>query len=397
MMRTVGIALKDVRALPLRNALTALSMLLGVLVIASISAADQLVVGAVVAQHEQDAGREATYELFLPGVSAGSDEAAVLLGGVRDRLRETDATTILVRDDTLTLRGDAGPGTTISTSWIDGDLHGVYRRPVIAGAWGTASSTTVPVVALNERAADRLGTRSVPTTLMWTVPSGTARTVVVTAVVADGKDEAQAYARLTDDAPFGPGTAGAGGAGPGDARLLISSAGTPESLVRQVVTDSAVHAGLGEVPEVRRVDTVARTRDTVELVGLAFLVCALVSLAVAVVGILNVGLASVTERARELVVRRALGARRRDLVAQVLGSALVVSASVAALAVGAVLVAVYLVAPRFTSGAVIADPVEMPWAAVVNGTLAALLTGVVGSLAPAIKACRLPVADALRA
>lgn len=392
MIRTVTIAAKDLRALPLRNLLTALSMLLGVLAIASISAADQLVVSAVIAQHEQSDGREATYELVLPSLPTSAERTDRLLDGVRDRLRETDAAVALVANEIVPLRTTNGRSGSVAMSWIEGDLQGSYRRPVVTGEWSSDPSSTAPAVALNERGADQLGIAVVPVTMQWSVSPETAQTVVVTGILADGKDEAQAYGNLEDSLHFR-----AAGSVPSDARLLITTPTVPQATLRQVVVDAAAYAGVATTAELRRVDTVAQTRATVSLVGTAFLVCALVALAVAVVGILNVGLASVTERSRELVIRRALGARRRDLLTQVLGSALAVSLVVATVSVGLVLTAVFVVVPWLSPGKILADSVSMPWAAVANGTLAALLTGVAGSIAPAVKACRLPVADALRA
>ncbi|MEP7762549.1 ABC transporter permease [Sanguibacter sp. 25GB23B1] len=392
MIRTVTIASKDVGALPLRNLLTAVSMLLGVLAIASISAADQLVVSAVIAQHEQADGREATYEVVVPVTSSTFESADRLLDGVRDRLSETSAASALVVNELVMLHTADGRSGSVAMSWIEGDLQSIYRRPVRIGAWISAPSATAPAVALNDRAASQLGIDRVPTTLQWPASPGTMQTIVVTGILADGKSEPQAYGNLEDALSFRVASSV-----PTDVRLLITTASVPEVLLQTVLTDAAVYANITTSSELHRIDTVAQTRATVSLVGAAFLVCALVALSVAVVGILNVGLASVTERARELVIRRALGARRRDLLAQVLGSALAVSLTVALVSIGVVLAAVFVVLPRVSPDAIIADPVTMPWAAVVNGVLAALLTGVAGSIAPAVKACRLPVADALRA
>jgi putative ABC transport system permease protein len=61
---------------------------------------------------------------------------------------------------------------------------------------------------------------------------------------------------------------------------------------------------------------------------------ALISLLVGAIGIANIMLATVTERTREIGVRRALGARRRDIMAQFLTETTVISTLGGLLGVG---------------------------------------------------------------
>jgi ABC-type antimicrobial peptide transport system permease subunit len=392
-VRTLLTALRDLRASPLRNLLTALSMLVGVLAVVAVSAADQLVVGAVVAEEEQQHGRSATYETSLPGGRDALDRAQRLTESVRRSVDRTDVAVTLVVDEQVVLRGDPGAPTPVALTWVDGSLQSTYRRPAVVGTWPALDSTTAPAFALNAKAAAELGVVAVPAVVRWDVAIERVQSITVTAVLADGRDEATAYASL----PLSAGLRG-GGATPDTApRLLVTSPSVPLGVLQQVVTDAAARSGTTEPLEMRRVDTVADTRQTVATARAALLLCGITALAVAVLGILNVGLATVKERSRELVVRRALGARRRDVVAQVIGAASAVSLVVAVLAVSVVLVAVVAVVPRTVADGAITDPVTVPWSAVRDGIVAALLTGFVGALAPALSASRLPVADALRA
>jgi putative ABC transport system permease protein len=61
---------------------------------------------------------------------------------------------------------------------------------------------------------------------------------------------------------------------------------------------------------------------------------AFISLLVGGIGILNVMLATVTERTREIGVRRALGAKRRHIVAQFLVETIVLAGSGGVLGIG---------------------------------------------------------------
>jgi putative ABC transport system permease protein len=114
---------------------------------------------------------------------------------------------------------------------------------------------------------------------------------------------------------------------------------------------------------------------------------AVVSLVVGGIGIMNVMLVSVTERTREIGVRLAVGARQRDIVAQFLVEAMLLSAASGVLGIALGTLAIPLAA-ALNQGMALLDPVSIPLAFGV-----ALLTGVAFGLYPAVRASRLdPVA-----
>jgi putative ABC transport system permease protein len=117
---------------------------------------------------------------------------------------------------------------------------------------------------------------------------------------------------------------------------------------------------------------------------------AAVSLVVGGIGIMNVMLVSVTERMREIGVRRAVGARRIDIVLQFLMEALLLSSisGIFGVALGAILIPA---AASLHEGIALLDPQSIPLSFGV-----ALFTGVVFGLYPAIHASRLDPIVALR-
>jgi putative ABC transport system permease protein len=141
---------------------------------------------------------------------------------------------------------------------------------------------------------------------------------------------------------------------------------------------------------IRKQDEMVQTLDQQASVLTALLaVAASISLIVGGIGISNIMLVSVTERTREIGVRRAMGATRRDILWQFLTETLVLSVFGGVLGVGFALAAVAIL-----------GRLEVP--AVVEGWAVALglgFSGLVGILAgflPALKAARLIVIDALR-
>jgi putative ABC transport system permease protein len=117
---------------------------------------------------------------------------------------------------------------------------------------------------------------------------------------------------------------------------------------------------------------------------------AAVSLIVGGIGIMNVMLVSVSERTREIGVRLAVGARGRDIVAQFLAEAALLSAVGGGLGVAVGVLAIPLAA-TLTDGAALLTPWSLPLALGV-----ALLVGLVFGIYPAVRAARLDPIQALR-
>jgi putative ABC transport system permease protein len=116
-----------------------------------------------------------------------------------------------------------------------------------------------------------------------------------------------------------------------------------------------------------------------------------VSLLVGGIGIMNVMLVSVTERTREIGLRKAVGARRRDILFQFLTEAVVLSTAGGLVGVGIAYAVTYLAAlhPDMVN-------VSIPFWAVFVGVGFSSLVGVVFGLLPAFKAAILQPIDALR-
>jgi putative ABC transport system permease protein len=115
-----------------------------------------------------------------------------------------------------------------------------------------------------------------------------------------------------------------------------------------------------------------------------------VSLLVGGIGIMNIMLVSVTERTREIGVRMAVGARRRDILAQFLTEALALSLAGGVIGVGLGLFLAEQLASRFQWPLLVRPDV------IAVAVVFSALVGVGFGLYPARKASRLDPIDALR-
>ena len=115
-----------------------------------------------------------------------------------------------------------------------------------------------------------------------------------------------------------------------------------------------------------------------------------ISLLVGGIGIMNIMLATVSERTREIGIRRALGARQRDITTQFLIETTVMSGSG-----GLIGVIVGIIVPPVIAHYSGMPAVIHPWSPILAFTIA-LATGLVFGTYPALRAARMDPVEALR-
>lgn len=152
-----------------------------------------------------------------------------------------------------------------------------------------------------------------------------------------------------------------------------------------------VAANEPDTVSIRNLSEIAATRDaSARTLSLLLAAVAAVSLLVGGIGVMNIMLVSVTERTREIGLRLAVGARRRDILRQFLLEAVLL-----ALLGGAVGVLVGIGLAHTLAG-VAGWPVLIQWDAVALAVTVSALTGLFFGYYPARRAASLDPITALR-
>ncbi|MEC3981165.1 ABC transporter permease [Amycolatopsis sp. H20-H5] len=159
--------------------------------------------------------------------------------------------------------------------------------------------------------------------------------------------------------------------------------------VRQVLAQTLSPSAANEVEVRRPSDALAAQKITEDTYSALFLGLGGVALLVGGVGVANTMVISVLERRREIGLRRALGATKRQIRGQFLAESVLLSGlgGLAGVLVGVLVTAAYALSQGW--------PAVLPVGALLGGVGVAALVGAVAGAYPAMRAARLPPTQAL--
>lgn len=395
---------KDLRLSPLRTFLTGFSMFVGIVAVILSVLSGTVGRTYLEATNEQLYGRDPTVYSQVQNLA---DSSYSKLEELNDQLvrKFPDCAFTLVPDtyykvglepkvptnresDVAALRKalDAGG---VETLFISPSYNKVFNLPMTAGRWLNNDENARFEIVVN-KAAQSIAQN--PKAAVLSNDSMMATThIPVVGIVNDGIDQPRAYLNAITAAYYLQDSWEA-------SQLTVylwNARGASAEAITTGIADAITDTTGGDVSSISSSQPSSAFDTVAAAIQIAFAMSAALLLFVASIGLVNIGLASLEQRSRELLIRRALGATRASVVVLVLGGSLLLAIIVSILAIVLAMAVVYSL-PYFLPYDTPIAPPQFPFAAAYISIAAGLLTATVGSLVPAIRAAKLQPALALR-
>jgi putative ABC transport system permease protein len=346
-----------------------------------VSVSSHIGTDALVAHSEQVSGRPVTMQAGLPTQGWSRERIAGIAQSIGDwRLVGSKGSVVL---DHATRLGEGAPATLRLTV---GDYRAARRIMLTSGRWFSDSAYPGEVV-INRAAATALAGRSTVDLELGYKP---AVRLSMVGVVSDGLSEPMLYASAQGVSAAALLTA------PSQALLLVHTTAPRVNDAIGLMNDATNSVGIRDRLEVSRVDEAAQIKDSLSTVSSVFLLVSLTGLVVAIIGMINVGIASVRERARDFTIRRAMGATRARIVSIVAASTVVIGIGATLTAIGLSYAAVKALVPLIVNPSSGIEQPAFPWLVAGYAAAGGILASLVSGLAPAIRTRTLDLAALLR-
>ena len=143
--------------------------------------------------------------------------------------------------------------------------------------------------------------------------------------------------------------------------------------------------------EIRKSDSLLKMiKDATLKLRIATIAIALITLLGASIGLMNIMLVTVTERTREVGIRKALGATRQNILIQFLTEAVMIGQ------IGGILGIIFGIIIGIVLAISLKAQFVVPWAWILLGFVVNMIVGIISGIYPAMKASKLDPIESLR-
>ena len=388
-----AMACKDLRLSPAKTALTGIGMLVGVLAVIATSLLGTVGNACMEAVNARISGWAPTYAIPVIG---GDTRDVTRLTDIIDARSDDAIAPLYTVDAALSASRIGSRGAAVSGSYphivFTTAAYGlIYHLPMASGRWLSEADRVAPIELVLNRAAEALFGTTGDTMVLTADRTPTVWTMPVTGVADDGANEPRIYVNAVPFSRLLPQRWH-----PNQLTLLwhplhIDAAPSTITSAANDIASDTFNATAGDA---QRADNAESYERVLAFLTRCFAVCSVLILIVSMLGLANIGLASIRQRSRELLIRRAVGASRGDIIRLVLMSDLLLGLAVSAAAIAISVLAVRVIVPMVMIPGVPAP--NYPHQTALLAVSAAVLTALAGGAVPAIQASRLEPALALR-
>ena len=387
--------LKDLRIAPLRSVLTSISMLVGIIAMIASFLVGTLGSGYLIAVNAQIYGWVPTYSFSVAGSCFEDYSKLEDLFLSLERIEDHTAITFSVREDVrfapvmsisslqnsdMSIYKDLFP---VDTVFTISTYNQIYNLPMTSGEWlnGSGSNYSLQIV-INKEAESYL---NAPYAVGSVGSSLTLTPFRIIGVVNDGRDVPTVYIDAYSVAKYVPAMWQVQNA----TVYWNSTHGLTTEQIYSALSDCIADTIGGNLEYSGRSD-VGNTYDSVlSMLQIGLLVF------VSILGQINIGLSSLEQRTHELLIRRAIGASRSNIVLLVLGSQLILSVFVCVVSILISILLVQGIGMYLPADSPVPSP-DYPILVAIIAVVTSVATALLGGLLPALKAAKLEPALALR-